>query len=639
MRLRFASGFLTGLLLFTLTASAASTPEQIFVQASPSVVVIDIFDAQGKSIGQGSGVVIDTGQVITNCHVAQKGKSLQVRQSGKTFKATLQFADPDRDLCQLSVPNLQATPITLGTAKKLTVGQRVYAIGAPKGLGLTLSEGLVSSLRPYEGSQYIQTSAAISPGSSGGGLFDNQGRLIGITTFYLEEGQNLNFALPVDWISELPQRAQAAIAVGLALGSPAYGQSLQEAVKQTLQTNPDILIDASKRLSTDEALRGARGGYLPKVDLGLGTGRERSNNSSTLGSEGKLTRREASLTLTQMLFDGFGVASEVSRNRARVESAAHKVAGTSEQVGLQAVEAYLEVLRQRELVALTRENLAAHERTHDQIKIRSEGGVGRKTDLEQIRARLGLAKANFTAAEANLRDAETNFLRVVGASPADLSKPNQAEHGLLPGSMDEAVQMAFDNNPTLKSAMADVEAADAQNNAAKSFMYPRFDLELGTAQNSNLNGVKGGNDERYAMLRMRYNLFKGGSGNARVNETAQLANEAREIMRRTRQQLEQSTRLSWNAKVSASERLPSLKQYADSSLATRDAYTKQFSIGQKTLLDMLDSENEYFTAGSDYVSGQYVELFAHYRVLADVGQLLGVLGVASREEAMIEAKK
>ncbi len=180
------------------------------MQVSPSVVVIDILDAKGKSIGQGSGVVIGAGQVITNCHVAQGGKSLQVRQSGKTFKATLQYADPDRDLCQLSVPDLQAASITLGTAKKLRVGQRVYAIGAPQGLELTLSEGLISSLRPYEDSQYIQTSAAISPGSSGGGLFDDQGRLIGITTFYLDEGQNLNFALPVDWISELPKRAQTA---------------------------------------------------------------------------------------------------------------------------------------------------------------------------------------------------------------------------------------------------------------------------------------------------------------------------------------------------------------------------------------------------------------------------------------------
>ncbi len=210
VRAAIATGFVLALLA---PPAVANTPEQIFVQVSPSVVVVDIFDAKGKSIGQGSGAVIGAGQVITNCHVVQWGKSLQVRQLGKTFKATLQYADPDRDLCQLSVPDLQAPSVALGTAKKLRVGQRVYAIGAPQGRELTLSEGLISNLRPYEGSQYIQTSAAISPGSSGGGLFDDQGRLIGITSFQFIEGQNLNFALPVDWIGELPKRAQAASVV------------------------------------------------------------------------------------------------------------------------------------------------------------------------------------------------------------------------------------------------------------------------------------------------------------------------------------------------------------------------------------------------------------------------------------------
>ena len=202
---------LFGIFMLAPYSVFAATPEEIFAKDSLSVVVVDVFGAQGKSIGLGSGVVIDVGQVITNCHVVQKGSSLQVRQSGKTFKATLKYADPDRDLCQLSVPALLAPAVSISTAKKLRVGQRVYAIGAPKGLELTLSEGLVSSLRQLEGSQYIQTSAAISPGSSGGGLFDDHGRLIGITTFQLAEGQNLNFALPADWIEQLPRRAQSAL--------------------------------------------------------------------------------------------------------------------------------------------------------------------------------------------------------------------------------------------------------------------------------------------------------------------------------------------------------------------------------------------------------------------------------------------
>jgi len=197
-----------GFFFLLVSPANASTPEQIFVVASPSVVVVDILDAKGKPIRQGSGTVVGAGQVITNCHLLQSGKSQQIRQTGNIFKATMQYADPDRDLCQLSVADLQAPSVVLGSAKKLRVGQRVYAIGAPQGLELTLSEGLISSLRSYDDSPYIQTSAAISPGSSGGGLFDDQGQLIGITTFYLAEGQNLNFALPADWIADLPKRAQ-----------------------------------------------------------------------------------------------------------------------------------------------------------------------------------------------------------------------------------------------------------------------------------------------------------------------------------------------------------------------------------------------------------------------------------------------
>lgn len=190
------------------SSTKVMTPVQIFEQVSPSIVVVDILNANGKQIGLGSGAVIGVGQVITNCHVATKGKRLQVRRFGDTFNATLQYADIPRDLCQLSVPDFNAPPVTMQTTSSLKVGQKVYAIGAPEGLELTLSEGIISSLRPYGDSQFIQTSAPISHGSSGGGLFDNHGHLIGITTFQFADGQNLNFALPADWIVELPSRKQ-----------------------------------------------------------------------------------------------------------------------------------------------------------------------------------------------------------------------------------------------------------------------------------------------------------------------------------------------------------------------------------------------------------------------------------------------
>ena len=184
----------------------AKTPEQIFQQASRSVVVIQAFDREDNPLNQGGGVVIGAESVVTNCHVLEDAAKLVVGYNKEQYDARLAHADHERDLCQLAVPRLNGPRATLWTGR-LRVGQRVYAIGAPEGLELTFTEGLVSSLREFEGSQYIQTSAAISQGSSGGGLFDTEGRLVGITAFFLQDGQNLNFAAPASWISQLAARA------------------------------------------------------------------------------------------------------------------------------------------------------------------------------------------------------------------------------------------------------------------------------------------------------------------------------------------------------------------------------------------------------------------------------------------------
>jgi tetratricopeptide (TPR) repeat protein len=170
--------------------------------------VIHVLDAHGKPTALGSGVVIRRGIVVTNCHVADAGPQLVVSvQPDKKFAADLRYADRGRDLCELAVSRLPAPSAVFGNSQTLQVGQTVYAIGAPEGLELTLSQGLISALRVVDDLRYVQTTASISPGSSGGGLFDAAGRLIGITTFQLKEGQNLNFALPVNWIAHLPERA------------------------------------------------------------------------------------------------------------------------------------------------------------------------------------------------------------------------------------------------------------------------------------------------------------------------------------------------------------------------------------------------------------------------------------------------
>lgn len=192
---------------------SALAPEVLFERVAPSVWVVNAHDDSDRLMAKGSAVVIGVGSLITNCHVLVRAKRVTVSRENVTYGATLEHPDTERDLCQLKVANFTAPAVTMASAESLRVGSRVYAIGNPRGLETTISDGLLSGIRRSDNNDFtaLQITVPISAGSSGGGLFDAQGRLIGITTFYIKEGQNLNFALPANWIAEVPARAQAAL--------------------------------------------------------------------------------------------------------------------------------------------------------------------------------------------------------------------------------------------------------------------------------------------------------------------------------------------------------------------------------------------------------------------------------------------
>jgi S1-C subfamily serine protease len=194
------------ILAAAMANAAALTPDQVYAKTAPSVWRVFVFDDSGKPFGQGSAVVVAKETLLTNCHVVLKSKRIVIKHDNVDYDARLQHADPAHDMCELSVPNLAAPAVDFGNSDHLAVGQRVYALGNPKGLELTLSDGLLSGLRKDQNNKLmlIQTTAPISPGSSGGGLFDDEGRLIGLTTMHIKDSQNLNFAVPINWLRDLP---------------------------------------------------------------------------------------------------------------------------------------------------------------------------------------------------------------------------------------------------------------------------------------------------------------------------------------------------------------------------------------------------------------------------------------------------
>jgi hypothetical protein len=195
-------------LLWPAVALGAGGSE-VFQKVKDAIVVVKALDREGQEVSQGSGVVLPSGEVVTNHHVVEKGVTVTVVAKGRSALALIVGQDPDRDLALLFVVGLDASPAQLGRTESLKVGQRVFAVGAPYGLELSISEGIVSQLRGKK-PPIIQTTAAISPGSSGGGLFNEQGQLVGITSFYLKGGQGLNFAVPVEWVRELIAQSKKA---------------------------------------------------------------------------------------------------------------------------------------------------------------------------------------------------------------------------------------------------------------------------------------------------------------------------------------------------------------------------------------------------------------------------------------------
>jgi adhesin transport system outer membrane protein len=413
--------------------------------------------------------------------------------------------------------------------------------------------------------------------------------------------------------------------------SHANAMSLAEAIQATVDNHPELQSSINNRLSADEDAKAARGGYLPSVDLVGGYGRERSDNPTTRsqGNHHKetLNYTQSEIRLRQMLFDGSSTTNEVGRTRSIVSSRAFYVQGTAQDLALRAVEVYLEVLKRRELLDLAKNNLQAHLRVNDQIGLRSQRGVGSTADVDQSRARRALAENNFYTAQVDLNDAEANFFSATGRMPDEL-EPLASIKGEIPSDLQAAKQIMLDNNPFLKSAQADVESAEKQYEGSKSAFYPTVAAELAAGANNNLSGEEGHNNDWRAGVTVNYNLFRGGSDKARLQSNAHRINQAMDIRNNALRQISENMSLAWNAMNNARVQTPYAREYAETTTRVRAAYQDQFGLGQRTLLDLLDSENELYNASRNYATIRYTEEYSMYRILANEGVLFSKLKVA-----------
>ncbi|ABI37461.1 type I secretion outer membrane protein, TolC family [Shewanella sp. MR-4] len=431
----------------------------------------------------------------------------------------------------------------------------------------------------------------------------------------------------------------------------AQSQTLEQAVAYTLDTNPDLRVAFNRFKAREEQVNQAIAGYMPTIDVTGGYGYEQTDSVSTrrrpnvgdVDSDGvaELNRGEFGVSLKQMLFDGFYTSSEVDRYSFEASADQWALLAAAEDMALDVSKVYLNYLRTDEVLKLAEKNLNSHKEIYEQIKQRTDSGLGSTADLSQITGRLARANANVISARNNLLDAKAQFIRVIAADPVDLIQP-VPDADLLPKDLNSGLSDAQENHPILKSAANDIRAAENERSSVQASYYPQVSLELNGNWNNDVGGedgvsalasqnVGGYNNDLVAMVRVRYNLFAGGKDLAREKETAYKLGEAKEIRQRAQREVVEGVNLAWNAYEMLAPQKQYIRDHVMAAKDTQSAYAQQFNLGQRSLLDLLDTENELFEARKDYLQAEYDEIIAKYRVLNSTGRLLDSLKVTRPE--------
>ena len=415
---------------------------------------------------------------------------------------------------------------------------------------------------------------------------------------------------------------------GTALAAPHL--TLKEVAQKVVLTNPEVLAKWHAFKAAGGDVDVARAGFFPRIDYTYGTGKEDLQQPGVADRD--YNRNGHVLTLNQMLYDGFATASDVKRlDKARL-TRYFELLDAAEAAALEAGRAYYDVIRYRQLMLLAEGNYIEHRSSYELLLRRAQSGAGRRVDVEHAAGRLALAELNLNTEAANLHDVTARYLRLVGEQPPSVMfGPARLERG-YPASEEEALRLAFKQNPALLAAVENVEAAQHDLELRRSAFHPRLDLRLRNDRAENVDGVMGLRQQNVAEVVLSYNLFNGGADKARQTASAERKNQALDLRDKACRDVRQTLSIAYNEVRRLQAQRSSIDHQVNAIEKTRDAYKAQFNIGQRSLLDLLDTENELLNARRTAVNADADMDQAYLRTQAGIGRLLEFLGLKRIDE-------
>lgn len=434
----------------------------------------------------------------------------------------------------------------------------------------------------------------------------------------------------------------SALALSL-FAAPAFAEpvTMQNAMAVAVDTNPQIHQAEMNKQAIEFEMEQAQGLYLPRITMELSAGVRRLENSTrrALGiANDELYPLEAQIRAEQTLIDFGRRRGEKLRQAARVDGAALRVVERSEFVALQTARQYLDVLLQQRVLAAAEDNLTFHNGLAGDLQNGVTAGSISVADLQQAQERAKAASVRVSEAREALTNAKIELMALTGLEVDEVQMP-PALLEKLPVSLSEAVGTTRARHPKVLEAMADVDAANADAGKAKGDFYPTIGLELSGRIGDDIDAFRGETNDLLGRVVMRWNIFDGGINRAKYQEMVRRASEARFRLHQTTLDAEADVRRAWNSKETQTA---VFRDLSDQSRVTDElllSYRQQFSVGRRSLLDVLDAQNTRFNVQVRAETARFSELFAGYQVLAATNNLLDAFGLSAPESRRVYARE
>lgn len=403
--------------------------------------------------------------------------------------------------------------------------------------------------------------------------------------------------------------------------------SIYDSVEKSLRHDPRIKSSAYGIEAAEFELKKERSFYLPRVDMTLGYGLEQHSDKFTRRSGARPSDSDwdplgdASLRITQRLYDGGELRQRVSIQQTMFDVAGLKSQGIRNLVVLDTIDAHLSVLRHREVAALATRNYEAHQHIVQQLKEREQAGTGSIADVAQAQSRFSQARAALSIAEKDLHLAQTTYSRLTDSRPAPELFGYQVCHDMFPSTLEQALDLAKRLNPELKVADAGIIEAEAQEKLSRSAYRPKVELQLRSRYNDQIEGSSSWENTNDIMMNLNWNLFSGGHDRAMTAVAMARRNQARADRENVLKELYEQIAIIWSTYQSLDDHRRILAEAIDYSGSALDAYIQQFSVSQRSLLELLDAQNNYFQTATQLIHVSINRDLAGYELLGLIGSI------------------